>query len=111
MAESNFEAYRFSKLRRFLGLVRFGMEDTLRFLVEGSIAKFVTFMQVGVWVQVAETMPHCVWLHGMAAAVAADRLCMFKTSEALGSLMGYRLYLCAASTLHACDSLLVAPIR
>lgn len=47
LAESNFEAYRFSKLRRFLGLVRFGMEDTLRFLVEGSIAKFVTFMQVG----------------------------------------------------------------
>jgi hypothetical protein len=27
--------------------VRFGMEDTLRFLVEGSIAKFVAFMQVG----------------------------------------------------------------
>jgi dynein heavy chain len=47
LAESNFEAYRFSKLRRFLGLVRFGMEDTLRYLVEGSIAKFVTFMQVG----------------------------------------------------------------
>lgn len=49
MAESNFEAYRFSKLRRFLGLVRFGMEDTLRYLVEGSIAKFVSFMQVGAW--------------------------------------------------------------
>lgn len=46
LAESNFEAYRFSKLRRFLALVRFGMEDTLRFLVEGSITKFVAFMQV-----------------------------------------------------------------
>jgi hypothetical protein len=46
LAESNFEAYRFSKLRRFLGLVRFGMEDSLRYLVEGSISKFVTFMQV-----------------------------------------------------------------
>jgi dynein heavy chain len=46
LAESNFEAYRFSKLRRFLGLVRLGMEDSLRYLVEGSIAKFVTFMQV-----------------------------------------------------------------
>lgn len=46
LAESNFEAYRFSKLRRFLTLVRFGMEDTLRLLVEGSITKFVAFMQV-----------------------------------------------------------------
>lgn len=46
LAESNYEAYRFSKLRRFLGLVRFGMEDSLRYLIEGSIAKFVAFMKV-----------------------------------------------------------------
>lgn len=47
LAESNFETYRFSKLCRFLGLVRFSMEDTLRFLAEGSMAKFVGFIQVG----------------------------------------------------------------
>lgn len=46
LAESNFETYRFSKLRRFLGLVRFSMEDSLRYLAEGSMAKFVAFMQV-----------------------------------------------------------------
>jgi dynein heavy chain len=46
LAETNFETYRFSKLRRFLGLVRFGMEDSLRYLAEGSMAKFVAFMQV-----------------------------------------------------------------
>lgn len=46
LAETNFEAYRFSKLRRFLGLVRFAMEDSLRYLVEGSMAKMVAFMQV-----------------------------------------------------------------
>eukprot|EP00878_Enallax_costatus_P016966 GHUV01017809.1.p1 GENE.GHUV01017809.1~~GHUV01017809.1.p1 ORF type:complete len:1283 (+),score=439.89 GHUV01017809.1:87-3935(+) len=45
LAETSFETYRFSKLRRFLGLVRFSMEDTLRFLAEGSMRKFVTFMQ------------------------------------------------------------------
>ncbi|WIA11828.1 hypothetical protein OEZ85_011917 [Tetradesmus obliquus] len=45
LAESNFETYRFSKLRRFLGLVRFSMEDSLRYLAEGSMAKFVAFMQ------------------------------------------------------------------
>jgi hypothetical protein len=47
LSESNFETYRFSKLRRFLGLVRFGMEDSLRYLAEGSMGKFVAFMQVG----------------------------------------------------------------
>jgi dynein heavy chain len=46
LAESSFEAYRFSKLRRLLGLVRFSMEDSLRYLVQGSMAKFVAFMQV-----------------------------------------------------------------
>jgi hypothetical protein len=51
LAESDFETYRFSKLRRFLGLVRFGMEDSLRYLAEGSMAKFVAFMQVGMRLQ------------------------------------------------------------
>ncbi|KAF6265909.1 dynein heavy chain 2 [Scenedesmus sp. NREL 46B-D3] len=46
LAESNFEAYRFSKLRRLLGLVRLSMQDSLRYLAEGSMAKFVGFMQV-----------------------------------------------------------------
>lgn len=47
LAETNFETYKFSKLKRFLGLVKFVMEDTLRFVAEGSMSKFVTFMQVG----------------------------------------------------------------
>jgi len=57
LAESNFEAYRFSKLRRFLALVRYGMEDTLRYLVEGSIVKFTAFMQVRTCLLVLVPLP------------------------------------------------------
>jgi len=46
LAESNFESYRFSKLRRLMSLVRYGMEDTLRYLAEGSMREFVGFIQV-----------------------------------------------------------------
>lgn len=42
------ETYEFSKLKKFLTLTRFIMEDTLRGLVEDSLAKFTAFMQVGV---------------------------------------------------------------
>eukprot|EP00775_Hariotina_reticulata_P004794 gene4794-5043_t len=45
LAESNFESYRFSKLRRLMSLVRYGMEDTLRYLAEGSMREFVGFIQ------------------------------------------------------------------
>lgn len=38
------ETYEFSKLRSFLTLTRFVMEDTLRFLVDDSLAKFVSFI-------------------------------------------------------------------
>lgn len=44
LAESNMETYEFSKLRSFLTLTRFVMEDTLRFLVDDSLAKFVAFI-------------------------------------------------------------------
>ncbi|MEW5298367.1 MAG: hypothetical protein WDW36_001499 [Sanguina aurantia] len=44
LAESNMETYEFSKLRSFLTLTRFVMEDTLRFLVDDSLAKFVSFI-------------------------------------------------------------------
>lgn len=40
------ETYEFSKLKKFLTLTRFIMEDTLRGLVEDSLAKFTAFMQV-----------------------------------------------------------------
>ncbi len=38
------DRYEFSKLRKFLCVVRFQMEDTLRFLIEESIAKFHAFI-------------------------------------------------------------------
>lgn len=37
-------SYEFSKLRKFLTMTRFTMEDTLRFLVEESLARFVSFV-------------------------------------------------------------------
>ena len=45
LGESSQETYEFSKLKKFLALTRFVMEDTLRFLVEDSAARFTTFMQ------------------------------------------------------------------
>lgn len=37
-------SYEFSKLKKFLTLTRFIMEDTLRFLVEESLTRYVTFL-------------------------------------------------------------------
>ena len=45
MHESNMETYEFSKLRRLLALVRFTMEDTIRFLVEESLGKYVAYVR------------------------------------------------------------------
>ncbi|EFJ44217.1 dynein heavy chain 2, partial [Volvox carteri f. nagariensis] len=45
LAEASMETYEFSKLRKFLTLTRFVMEDTMRGLVEDSLAKFTTFVQ------------------------------------------------------------------
>lgn len=42
--ETNRETYDFSKLKRFLTLTRFIMEDTLRFLLEDNITKFHSFL-------------------------------------------------------------------
>jgi dynein heavy chain, axonemal len=47
LGETNQETYEYSKLKRFLQLVRFVMQDTLRFLAEDIMAKFVAFVQVG----------------------------------------------------------------
>ena len=45
------QTYEFSKLKKFLTLTRFIMEDTLRFLVEDSLHKFSSFIQVQGWGQ------------------------------------------------------------
>ncbi|KAG1679690.1 hypothetical protein FOA52_006209 [Chlamydomonas sp. UWO 241] len=42
--ESNMETYEFSKLRRFLALVRFHMEDTMRSLVGASLARYTAYV-------------------------------------------------------------------
>ncbi|KAJ9531690.1 hypothetical protein QJQ45_021840, partial [Haematococcus lacustris] len=42
--EANMETYEFSKLKKFLTLTRFVMEDTLRFLLEESLTKYVAFI-------------------------------------------------------------------
>ncbi|GAX80571.1 hypothetical protein CEUSTIGMA_g8008.t1 [Chlamydomonas eustigma] len=43
--ENNMETYAFSKLKRLLSLVRFTMEDTMRFLVEESLTKYVSYVR------------------------------------------------------------------
>lgn len=43
--EQNQETYEFSKLKKFLRVVRFMMEDTMRILVESSYEKFVNFIE------------------------------------------------------------------
>ncbi len=50
--ESNMETYNFSKLRRLLALVRFTMEDTMRFLVEESLTKYVAYIRTACAVKV-----------------------------------------------------------
>ncbi|KAG2485619.1 hypothetical protein HYH03_015682 [Edaphochlamys debaryana] len=45
LGEASMETYEFSKLRKFLTLTRFVMEDTMRALVEDSLAKFTAFVQ------------------------------------------------------------------
>ncbi|KAG2439747.1 hypothetical protein HYH02_010624 [Chlamydomonas schloesseri] len=45
LGEASMETYEFSKLRKFLTLTRFMMEDTMRGLVEESLAKFAGFIQ------------------------------------------------------------------
>ena len=44
MHETNRETYEFSKLKKFLNMIRFVMEDTMRFLVEDSLRKFAKFI-------------------------------------------------------------------
>lgn len=45
LGEASMETYEFSKLRKFLTLTRFVMEDTMRALVEDSLGKFTGFIQ------------------------------------------------------------------
>ena len=47
------ETYEFSKLKKFLTLLRFTMEDTLRFLVEESLQRFVAFVSTACAARVA----------------------------------------------------------
>lgn len=51
------ETYKFSKLRRLLALVRFTMEDTIRFLVEASIAKYVGYIRTACATKVRARSP------------------------------------------------------
>ncbi|KAK9803422.1 hypothetical protein WJX72_010826 [[Myrmecia] bisecta] len=50
--EANYETYQFSKLKRFLLLVRFVMEDTLRSCVEDNLARFAAFVRAACSTQV-----------------------------------------------------------
>ena len=43
--EQNQETYEASKLKRFLNMTRYMMEDTLRYLVEENVTKFVEFIE------------------------------------------------------------------
>lgn len=43
--ETNRETYEFSKLKKFLNMIRYVMEDTMRFLVEDSLEKYARFIQ------------------------------------------------------------------
>ena len=71
--ESNLESYNGSKMKRFLTMVKFSMEDTLRFLVEEQAAKFAHFIQAtcGGEVRVVDTATVINSGDVGAAAVAA----------------------------------------
>ncbi|CAH1982455.1 unnamed protein product [Acanthoscelides obtectus] len=45
MNEKNFETYEISKLKRFMDLVKFRMQHTLRLLVENSLQTFITLVE------------------------------------------------------------------
>lgn len=61
LSEANHETYEFSKLKRFLQLVRFGMEDTIRFLTEHSMEKFLAFMEVCYTGHHSTHLMCCLW--------------------------------------------------
>eukprot|EP00736_Rhodelphis_marinus_P006943 Rmarinus@m.24609 len=46
LMERNKEVYEFSKLKRLLSMVHFMMQDTLRFLIEESLDKYVRYFQI-----------------------------------------------------------------
>ena len=43
--ETNIDAYNFSKMKRFLTMIRFLMEDSLRFLVEDMLHRYTYFIE------------------------------------------------------------------
>jgi dynein heavy chain len=43
--KTNHEIHDFSKLKKFLNMTKFTMEDSLRFLVEDSLLKYVVFLE------------------------------------------------------------------
>lgn len=79
LQEANMETYEFSKLKKFLTLTRFVMEDTLRFLVEESLQKYVAFINTCCSAKVRQSagagvclgLTHGVWCK---SELAGDRV-------------------------------------
>lgn len=63
--ESNMETYEFSKLKKFLTLTRFLMEDTLRFLVEESLSRYVSFLTTAAAPKITVLSTACVETDGV----------------------------------------------
>jgi hypothetical protein len=45
LKETNLDAYNFSKMKRYLTMVRYMMEDSLRFLTEHMLIKYTNFIE------------------------------------------------------------------
>lgn len=45
LKETNIDAYNFSKMKKFLKMIQFMMEDSLRFLTEGVLQKYTRFIE------------------------------------------------------------------
>lgn len=86
LEETSWETYVFSKLRRLLAVVRLGMEDALRTLAEGSMVKFVAFIQACCAENVDVVSPSCVVRkpHGGGSSAASTGTAGFITTPAGG---------------------------
>lgn len=45
LKETNIDAYNFSKMKKFLKMIQFMMQDSLRFLTEGILHKYTRFIE------------------------------------------------------------------
>lgn len=65
--ESNWEVYRISKLRKYMEMVKFCMQDSLRYLVQDSLVSF-THMVLDACIQVMDCVEDMDWGKSLTAS-------------------------------------------